>query len=95
MKDQHDRIQMLPDDTIVTIYTDGSGIENKIGAAAYNSSMNEVNHQYLGSETQFNVYTAELKALHLAMKQLRNHGEYQTGRIYSDSQASVKAIDHS
>ena len=94
VKDQHDRIQMLPDDTIVTIYTDGSGIENKIGAAAYNSSMNEVNHQYLGSETQFNVYTAELKALHLAIEQLRNYGEYLIGRIYSDSQASMKAIDH-
>ena len=56
--------------------------------------MNEVSHQYLGSETQFNVYTAELKALHLAIEQLRNHGEYLIGRIYSDSQASIKAIDH-
>ena len=56
--------------------------------------MNKTSHQYLGNETQFNVYTAELTALHLAIKQLRNHGEYQTGRIYSDSQASVKAIDH-
>jgi ribonuclease HI len=85
---------MHPDDTTITIYTDGSGIENKIGAATYNPSTNEVSHQYLGSETQFNVYTAELKALHLAVTQLRNHGEYLTGRIYSDSQASVKAIDH-
>ena len=93
-KDLHDRIQTHPDDTTMTIYTDGSGIENKIRAAAYNSSTNEVSHQYLGSETQFNVYTAELKALHLAVNQLRNHDEYLTGRIYSDSQASVRAIDH-
>jgi ribonuclease HI len=88
----HDRIQMHPDDTTITIYTDG--IENKIGAATYNPSTNEVSHQYLGSETQFNVYTAQLKALHLAVTQLRNHGEYLTGRIYSGSQANVKAIDH-
>ena len=85
---------MHPDDTTITIYTDGSGIENKIGAAAYDSSMNKVSHQYLVNETQFNVYTAELKALHLTIKQLRNHGEYLTDRIYSDNQVSVKAIDH-
>ena len=83
---------MHPDATTVTIYTDGSGIENKIGAAAYNSSTNEVSHQYLGSEAQFNVYTAELTAIHLAVKQLWNHSEHLTGRIYTDSQAAAKAI---
>ena len=50
-KDQHDRTQMHPDATTVTIYIDGSYIENKIDAAAYNSSTNEVSHQQLGSET--------------------------------------------
>ena len=85
---------MHPDATTITIYTDGSGIESKIGAAMYNSSTNEVNHQYLGSETQFNVYTAELTVLNLAIKQLWNHSECLTGRIYTNSQASVKAIDH-
>src|SRR5208282_3143755 len=51
-KIQHDRIQMHPDVIMITIYTDGSDIENKIGAAVYNSSTNEVNRQYLGSETE-------------------------------------------
>ena len=77
----------------MTIYTDGSGIEGKIGAAAYNSVTNEASHQHLGSETQFNVYTAELTAVQLAIKQLRNHCEYRTCRIYIDSQAAIKAID--
>ena len=91
----HDKIQMhLDAATTVTIYTDGSGIENKIGAAAYNLSTNEVSHQYLGSEAQFNVYTAELTALRLAVEQLRNHGECLIGRIYTDSQAGMKAINH-
>ena len=56
--------------------------------------MNEVSHQYFGNETEFNVYTAEFTVLHLAIKQLWNHSECLTGRIYMDSQASVKAIDH-
>jgi hypothetical protein len=59
-KKQHDEIQAYPDTTTMTIYTDGSGIENKIGAAAYITATNEACHQNLGSEAQFNVYTAEL-----------------------------------
>ena len=77
----------------MTIYTDGSGIEGKIGAATYNSATNEASHQYLGSEAQFNVYTAELTAVHLAVKQLENHSECRLCRIYTDSQAAIKAID--
>ena len=92
-KDQHYEIQMCSDATTATIYTDGSGIECNIGTAAYNSITNKVSHQYLGSETQFNVYTVELIALHLAVKQLENHNRCLIGCIYTDSQAAVKAID--
>ena len=49
-KKHHDEIQSQPDAARMTIYTDDSGIENKIDAATYNSTMNEVNHQYLGDE---------------------------------------------
>ena len=82
------------DATTVTIYTDGSGIEGKIGAAAYNSVTNEASHQYLGSKAQFSVFTTELTAVHLAIKQLWNHYECRTCRIHFDSQAAIKAIDH-
>ena len=32
--------------------------------------------------------------MHLAVKQMRNYSEYQIGRIYTDSQAGARAIDH-
>ena len=80
--------------TTVTIYTDGSGIKGKISAAAYNAARNEASHQHLGNELQFTVYTAELTALHLTVKQLRNQRNYMACRIYTDSQAAVKAIDY-
>ena len=92
-KKQHGKMQQHTDATTVTIYTNGSGIDNKIGAAVYNSTTKEVDRQHLGSETLYNVYTAELAALYLAVKQLWNHHECLTGRIYTDSQAAVKAID--
>ena len=93
-KDQHDEICERPKALTVAIYTDGSGIENKIGAAAYNSSANEVGHQHLGDVTQFNVYAAELTALHLAVQQIQNPHEGRVHRIFTDSQAALRAIDH-
>jgi ribonuclease HI len=66
----------------------------KIGAVVYSTTTNNAGHQYLGNETQFNVYTAELTAIHLATKLLWNHVEYRTCRIYIDSQAAIRAIDH-
>jgi hypothetical protein len=39
------------------------------------------------------MYTAELIAVHLVIKQLWNHGEYRTYCIYIDSQAAIRAID--
>ena len=93
-KKQHDKIQAYLDITTMTIYTHDSGIEDKIGAAVYNIATNEASHQHLGREAQFNVYTTELTAAHLAIKRLWNHCEYRTCRIYIDSQAVIRAIDH-
>src|SRR5438477_8112044 len=74
---QHDKIQAYLDATTVTIYTDGSGIDSKMGVAAYNIATSEASHQHLGSEIQSNVYAVELIAIHLAIKQLWNQCEYQ------------------
>ena len=92
-KDTHDKTQELPDVTTVTIYTDGSGIDKKIGAAAFNSTTGEVCHHHLGGETQFNVYTAEITALQLALERLWNHQALSRCRIYTDSQTAIKAIE--
>jgi hypothetical protein len=73
VKDTHDKTQEPPDVTTVAIYTDGSGIDKKIGAAALNSTTGEVSRDHLGGETQFNVYTAEITALQLAIERLWNH----------------------
>ena len=76
--------------TTMMIYTDGSGINNNIGAAAYNATTNTTTHQYLGSETQHNVYAAELKAMHLGVKMLENNDEYLRCHMYMDSEVAIK-----
>lgn len=88
-KDQHDETQIYSDATTVTIYTDGSGTESKIGIS--NLATNEVANTT--GAMQINLCTEELTALYLAVK-LWNHGKCLIDRIYTDSQATAKAIDH-
>ena len=49
--DAKNQTQTCLDATTATIYVDGSGIENKIGAAAYNAVTNEIIYQNLESGT--------------------------------------------
>jgi ribonuclease HI len=62
----------------------------KIGAAAH-SPTKETLHQHLGSGTRYNVFTAEITALHLAADSIRNN-EQTSWYIYFDSQAGIKAV---
>ena len=59
------------DQDTICIYTDGSGIEGQIGAAAYCPMLGETKRQYLGPETLFNVFVAEVSAMTLATEIVR------------------------
>src|SRR5205085_3546005 len=50
------------------IYTDGSGIEGSVAAAAYSITLNQKMHQYLGGDQTTNVYAAELTGIQIAMQ---------------------------
>ena len=77
----------------ICIYTDGSGIDGQIGAAAYCPTLGETKRQYLGPESLFNVYVAEVTAMTLATEILRSTGKrYNKCVIYADSQPAIKAI---
>ena len=77
----------------LVIYTDGSGINGRIGAATYSPTNNEISRKHLGTEAQFNVYGAELKAINSATEQARKHArQYRKCIIFADSQAAIKAI---
>jgi len=64
-KQRHD--QTARDPSTICIYTDGSGIEGEIGAAAYCPTTSEIRQQYLGKDSSQNVYVAELFAVKLAI----------------------------
>ena len=77
----------------MVFYTDGSGITNKIGAASYCVTTGETQHQYLGSDSQFNVHAAELVGIHLAIKHwLRQPTPPKICQIYTDSKAAGASL---
>ena len=51
------------------IYTDGSGVKGRVNAAAVNLAANQISHQHLGSQIQYNVFAAELVDPDLAFTQ--------------------------
>ena len=66
------------------IYTDGSRIENHVGAAAYSLTTSTSTHQYLGNADTANVYAAELTAIHLGINMARkDEGRHDKCFIYS------------
>jgi len=76
------------------IYTDGSGIENNVGAAAYSPTTSEVTHHHLGKADDTNVYAAELTAIHLGIKMAgKSPEQYDKCYIFVDNQSSIRAID--
>jgi hypothetical protein len=50
------------------IYTDGSGIDGKIGASAILQGSNLVKQAYLGTKTVSTVYIVELKGIQMALE---------------------------
>jgi hypothetical protein len=57
-KQRHD--ETVQDPNTICIYTDGSGIDGQIGAAAFCPMVSETRQLYSGTESSHNVHTAEL-----------------------------------
>ena len=80
------------------LYTDGSGINKKVGTAAVHPPSKTVHRMYLGGTDWFTVYSAELHGIVLALSLVYHHRrEWLTGSrtvvINTDNQASIQAIE--
>jgi ribonuclease HI len=76
------------------IYTDGSGIEGKVGAAAVVNTTLEHRHSQMGLEEDSTVYSAELRAIEMATDLIQElqYGRTRHATIFSDSQAALQAL---
>ena len=74
-------------------YTDRSGINGYIEAAAFCQSKNESRWCYLRKDSESNVYTNELKAIHMTTTMIQGNIHcYTKCIIFTDSQAVIKTF---
>jgi ribonuclease HI len=82
------------------IYTDGSGFEGHIGAAAVNIHDGDTvisDRKHLGTESQSTVYAAELSGIEMALaRAIKDNKAIPTRAreviLFSDSQAAIQAV---
>ncbi|KAJ5318355.1 zinc knuckle domain protein [Penicillium atrosanguineum] len=80
------------------LYTDGSGIEGRIGAAAIVDLEDQHAHSQMGDENTSTVYAAELRAIEMALALVLESTEPWAEQannglvIFADSQAALKAL---
>jgi ribonuclease HI len=83
----------------ISVFSDGSGFEGGIGAAAVlyvNGTVSSTLRYHLGSEKQHTVYEAEIVGLTLSLHLLTNLKRQLRNRtiLGTDSQAAIKALDN-
>jgi ribonuclease HI len=88
-KAAHDAMVQEPLGALI-VYTDGSGINNKVGAAAVAPQLKIVRQAFMGDETVSTVYSAEIEGIHMALRIAMSHN-YSQIIIFSDSQSALKA----
>ena len=87
----HLRTTSQPNDNLAYIYTDGSGINEGIGAAMYCHTDQHVEQRCLGKNSESMVYAGELEAIHMAVVHAKDLMQMES-RIFSDSQAAMKSL---
>ncbi|KAF6782471.1 hypothetical protein CSOJ01_16001 [Colletotrichum sojae] len=77
------------------IYTDGSGINGQIGAAAVCTTTQQTRKSHMGDDTTSTVYAGELQgivlALEMAQADKQNGNHRSKGFIHTDNQAAIRS----
>ncbi|KAJ5111870.1 reverse transcriptase [Penicillium alfredii] len=97
--ESHEQIMLkVSKERPLMIYTDGSGIEGRMGAAVVVDLEDHVAHSQMGDDNTTTVYAAELRAIEMALESVIDSTEPWAAQaknglaIFADSQAALKAL---
>ncbi|TFK18546.1 ribonuclease H-like protein, partial [Coprinopsis marcescibilis] len=81
----------------VQVYTDGSVIEGRVGAAAVlyrgDKPVRSARH-HLGNQTDYGIYKAEMVAQVLGLRLLQGETGVRSASIAVDSRSTLEALEH-
>lgn len=77
----------------LNIYTDGSGIDGEVGAAAWCPQLQKHKGASIGPLNCFTVYFGELYDIRLALEIAAEDYSGRTIRIFADNQAALRAVN--
>jgi ribonuclease HI len=89
---QH-KIVIKQDQSITAVYTDGSGINSRVGAAAVCPQYNKIRSVYIGEQSKATVYAAKLQGILLGLIIILRR-QIQHVIIFTDNQAVLRALQN-
>ena len=76
----------------IAVYTDGSGLNGRIGASTVCLSQGWKRNRTLGTEEESTVYAGELTGIRMALHRLRK--ETRPATVFVDSEAAIQAVQN-
>ena len=92
-KKQHDNAILPRNPRQLCVYTDGSGINGKIGASAAAPSTGVTRQIFLGRSSCYTVYSGELQGIAMALSIAKNRptDSIQLFTIFTDNQTAIRS----
>lgn len=78
----------------IVAYTDGSGINNKIGFSCVISEKCKVVKRFLGARTRCTVYMGELQGIQDSLSYALGQNQSSGIQIFTDNQAALQALEN-
>ncbi|KAF7905144.1 uncharacterized protein EAF01_005665 [Botrytis porri] len=88
-KEEHDSVMSRSHSSALVLYTDGSCINDKVGALAVTSDGFVTHWLYLGRASEATVYTAELRGI-LPALQIAYKKDHKAVIVFTDNQAAIR-----
>jgi ribonuclease HI len=92
-KEEHESVVSRSRPSALVLYTDGSCINDKVGASAVTADGSIIHRSYLGRASEATVYAAELRGI-LSALQIAYKKDHKAVIVFTDNQAAIRSVSN-